>query len=211
MALGRKGCFRKGQPFFHALFAVWAARRLRHNGPMVHPQTRHRAGPALAAGLLFSLCLTAVQAQDARQVVRCPGPPVLYTDTLTPQEARDKGCRTIEGAPITIVQAPPKPKPTASGPAPSGAGSRTADTRVDAASQRSRDTDSRRILGDELSREEERLKSMQAEFNNGEPERRGDERNFQRYADRVAEMKAGILRKEADIAAIKREIAKLPQ
>jgi hypothetical protein len=44
----------------------------------------------------------------------------------------------------------------------------------------------------------------------GEPERRGDERNFARYAERVAEMKAAIQRKEADIAAIKREIAKLP-
>ena len=180
---------------------------------MVHPQTRHCAGPALAAGLLFSLCLFlgpgVARAQEGRQVVRCPGPPVLYTDTLTPQEVREKGCRTIEGAPITIVQASPKAKPTASSSAPSGAGARTADTRVDAASQRSRDTDSRRILGDELSREEDRLKAMKAEFNNGEPERRGDERNFQRYTDRVAEMKAAMLRKEADIAAIKREIAKL--
>ena len=39
-----------------------------------------------------------------------PGPPVLYTDALGAQEARDKGCRTIEGTPITIVQAPPKPR-----------------------------------------------------------------------------------------------------
>jgi hypothetical protein len=29
--------------------------------------------------------------------------------------------------------------------------------------------------------------------------------------DRVAELKAGITRKEADIAAIRREIGKLPQ
>jgi hypothetical protein len=50
---------------------------------------------------------------------------------------------------------------------------------------------------------------LQREFNNGEPERRGDERNFQRYLDRVAEMRAAVQRKEADIAAIRREIAKL--
>ena len=213
MAQGPEGCFRKGQPFFHGLFAVWASQRVGHNGRMVHPQIRHCASPALVAGLLFSLCLSmgTAQAQDSRSVFRCPGPPVLYTDSLTPQEARDRGCRTIEGAPITIVQAPPKPKLTASGSAPSGAGARTSETRVDAASQRARDTDSRRILGDELSREEERLKAMQADYNNGEPERRGDERNYQRYTDRVAEMKVAILRKEADIAAIKREIAKLPQ
>ena len=51
---------------------------------------------------------------------------------------------------------------------------------------------------------------MQKEFNNGEPERLGSERNFQRYLDRVAEMKAAITRKEADIAAIRRELGKLP-
>src|SRR5262249_11327309 len=67
----------------------------------------------------------------------------------------------------------------------------------------------RRILGDELRKEEDRLAALQKEYNNGEPERRGDERNYQRYLDRVSEMKAGIARKEADIAALKREIAKL--
>jgi len=44
-----------------------------------------------------------------------------------------------------------------------------------------------------------------------EPERRGDERNYARYLDRVASLKASITRKEADIAAIRRELAKLPQ
>ena len=91
-----------------------------------------------------------------------------------------------------------------------GAASRAADTRVDPSAQRARDNDARRILADELRREEERLAALQKEFNNGEPERRGDERNYQRYLDRVAELKAGILRKESDIAAIKRELAKLP-
>ncbi|MCU0774086.1 MAG: hypothetical protein MUC74_06145, partial [Ideonella sp.] len=62
----------------------------------------------------------------------------------------------------------------------------------------------------ELRKEEERLATLLREYNNGEPERRGDERNYRKYLDRVAEMKAGIARKEADIAAIKRELAKLP-
>jgi hypothetical protein len=156
-------------------------------------------------GLLFAAC--AAQAQDpAKPVYRCPGPPVLYTDTLTPQEAKDKGCRTIEGTPITVVQAPKRPAP-----APVSAASRPGDQKVDPASQRARDTDARRILSEELQREEERLAALKAEFNNGEPERRGDERNYARYAERVAEMKAAIQRKEADIAAIRRELAKLPQ
>lgn len=145
-------------------------------------------------------------------VYRCPGPPVLYTDAITPTEARDRGCRTIEGAPITIVQGR---RPAASGAAAGsqpqgGAAARGGDTRVEPNAQRQRDTEARRILQEELKREEERLAVLSKEYNNGEPERRGDERNYQRYIDRVAEMKAALARKEADIAALRREIAKLP-
>lgn len=165
----------------------------------------HRAAVSFAA--LTALQPAPALAQDTRTVYRCPGPPVLYTDALSPQEARDRNCRTIEGATVTVVQSPP-PRRAAS--APAAAGTRPAgDTRVDPAAQRARDTDARRILQEELQREEERLAQMRAEFNNGEPERRGDERNFARFQERVAEMRAGILRKEADIAALKRELAKL--
>ena len=51
---------------------------------------------------------------------------------------------------------------------------------------------------------------MRTEFNNGEPERRGDEKNNQKYIERVSDMKAALARKENDIASIKRELAKLP-
>ena len=81
---------------------------------------------------------------------------------------------------------------------------------MDPAAQRARDTDSRRILEAELRREEERLAELRKEYNNGEPERMGNERNYQKYLDRVADLKSGIARKEGDIAAIKRELAKLP-
>lgn len=156
-----------------------------------------------AALLLCGLIPLGVQAGPT--VYRCPGPPVLYTDAITPQEAKDKNCRTIEGAPITVMQST-KPKPVASAaPAP-----RASETRVDPGEQRSRDSDARRILEAELRTEEERLAGLQKEYNGGEPERRGEERNFQKYLDRVASMKAAITRKEADIAAIKRELAKLP-
>lgn len=144
-------------------------------------------------------------------VYRCPGPPVLYTDSMSAQEAKEKNCRTIEGAPITIVQTPrPAARPREGAPvasSPRGGG----EGRIDPAAQRQRDSDARRILEAELKREEARLAEMQQDFNNGEPERRGDERNNQRYLDRVADMRAAMSRKESDIAAIKRELAKLPQ
>ncbi|MFO1271625.1 MAG: hypothetical protein U1F50_08120 [Rubrivivax sp.] len=156
-----------------------------------------------------ALALLPLAAGAADTVVyKCPGPPVLYTDQLSAQEARDKGCTTIEGAPVTVIQAP-RPRPT---PAPAAStGGRTVGEKVDPADQRARDSDARRILADELRREEERLSQMQKDFNNGEPERRGDERNYARYQERVADMKAAIQRKQDDIAAIRREIAKLPQ
>ncbi len=164
---------------------------------------------AVFVALVTSLSLSTAWAQD-KPVYRCPGPPVLYTDNLSPAEARERNCRTIEGAPITIVSTP-KPRVTSVATASAPGASRPADARIDPADQRARDTDAKRILADELRREEDRLAAMRKEFNNGEPERQGDERNFQKYQDRVAEMKAALARKEADVAAIRRELSKLPQ
>jgi hypothetical protein len=161
------------------------------------------------AGVATLLALAPLWAQGQGTVFRCPGNPETYTNLLSAQEAKDKGCRTIDGAPITVIAAPPRAKP---GPAASGASAvvvRPGDARIDPATQRARDTDARRILNEELARDEERLAQMRKEFNSGEPERKGDERNYQRYLDRVAELKASILRKEGDIAALKREITKL--
>ncbi len=168
-----------------------------------------RASRLLLIACAAWLAPVAAHAQ-AGAVYRCPGPPVLYTDALSPEEARERGCRTIEGAPITIVQTA-RPRPAANGAsAPASAAARAGDPKVDPAAQRQRDSDARRILEAELRREEERLAGLKRDYNNGEPERRGDERNFQNYLDRVSQMKAGINRSESDIAALKRELAKLP-
>ena len=133
----------------------------------------------------------------------CPGN--VFTNTITQKEADARGCKAREAQQPTTI-AGPKPRPVASpGSSPKGA------EKVDSAEQKARDSDARRILEEELRRAEERLEGLKREYNNGEPERRGDEnRNAQRYLDRVAEMKAAISRQEADIAAIKRELAKLP-
>ena len=155
----------------------------------------------LRAILLGVSALIGSTAQAQSVVYKCPGPPVLYTDSLTPQEAQAKGCAPLESAPVTVIQAPRRPANSA--PPASGG-------KVDPNEQKARDNDARRILTDELAREEERLAQLQADYNNGQPDRRGDERNYQKYLDRVADMKAANQRKEADIAALRREIAKLP-
>ena len=164
-----------------------------------------RAGGWLLCVALGGAGLAHAQAAGGTVVYRCPGN--IYTDAITAQEAKDKACRTLEGAPVTVVQGI-RPRAAASTAA---AGSRPAESRVDPNEQRSRDSDARRILDTELKTETERLAMLQKDYNNGEPERRGDERNYQKYQERVAEMKASIARKESDIAALRRELAKLPQ
>ena len=156
--------------------------------------------------LLVALVVLPAWAQGSdpsKPVYRCPGNPVLYTDTLSAKEAKDKGCRTLEGAPITVIQSV-KPRGT---PVPSSRGSEG--SRVEANEQKARDTDARRILESELKKEEDALAALQREYNAGQPDRNGDEKNYQKYLDRVAEMKASIARKESDVAALKRELGKL--
>lgn len=159
--------------------------------------------------LLISTMLFGAQAQG--MVYRCPGPPVLYTDALSAKEAQEKGCRTIEGTPITVLQAPARAKPAPALQASEGAASRGGpDARIDPSQQRGRDNERRRVLETELRDSEERLANLQREYAGGNPERRAEERNYQKYLDRVAELKAGIARQEADIQALKRELSKLP-
>jgi hypothetical protein len=174
----------------------------------LRPTPLGSAGRTALVALSLVAAGAAVAQDPPKPVYRCPGPPVLYTDALSAAEARDKGCRTIEGAAITVVQAPPRARANGASAASTA---RPGEAKVDPAAQRARDTDARRILSDELKSEEERLAALQKEYNGGQPERKGDERNFQKYTDRVADMKAAITRKEADIAALKRELAKLPQ
>ncbi len=172
------------------------------------PDARRAGQVAVLVAFVAAAAGARAQQGDERPVYRCPGNPTFYTNAYSPQEARDKGCRTIEGTPITVIQSP-RTRAPASG-ASGSAASRPTDSRVDPGDQRRRDSDARRIIEAELRKEEERLAALRKEFNGGEPERQGDERNYQKYLDRVAEMKASIARSESYIADIKRELARLP-
>lgn len=156
-----------------------------------------------------------VSLASANTVYRCPGPVPAYTDQITPQQAKERGCQLIEGAPVTVVNSA-KPRPIAGSRSPvtpvaaaSESAARPADSRVNEREQRERDRDARRILEEELRQEQDKLAVLKKDFNNGEPERQGNERNYQRYLDRVEEMRKAIQRKEADVAAIQRELGKL--
>ena len=151
----------------------------------------------LAAILLVA---NSVNAQD--RIYRCGNE---YTNNAA--EAQTRNCKRIEGGNITVVQGT-----RAVTPAPVKIASATqAGQRVDAGEQRARDSDARAILESELKKAQARQAENLKEYNNGEPEKRGDEgRNYQKYLDRVAELKSGIARNDSDIAGIKRELDRAP-
>ena len=128
-----------------------------------------------------------------------------YTNNAS--EALARGCKVVEGGNVTVVEgtrvttAPSAPVRVANAP--------QATQRVDNSEQRARDNDARAILESELKKAEARRAELLKEYNNGEPEKQGAEaRNYQKYLDRVAELKANIARNDSDIAGIRRELGR---
>jgi hypothetical protein len=161
----------------------------------------------LLISLAAVLWTAGLQAQTAR-IFRCGN---TYTNDAA--EAQAKSCKPIEGGNITIVEGtrvnPVKATPGASAPQAS-AGGALPGQRVDPNDQRARDSDARMILETELRKAEARHAELLKEYNNGEPEKLGPEtRNYQKYLDRVAELKASIARNDADMAGIRRELSRL--
>lgn len=81
--------------------------------------------------------------------------------------------------------------------------------RVDGATQKSRDEGRRKILEEELANEEKLLAEARKTYNNGEPERLGDERNYQKYLDRAQKLKESVALHEKNVAALKQELSGL--
>jgi hypothetical protein len=170
--------------------------------------------PGLTACLVAGAALCALPAHAQERVYRCEGSPVEYINN--PEVAKSRGCKPMEGGNITIVQgtkpqassAPPNNAPRSSAAAPAA---RSGNDRVDGAAQRQRDSDARAILEAELRKADERLVEARKVYANGEPEKQGIEsRNYQRYLDRVAELKASVGRAESDVEGIRRELGRLP-
>ena len=168
----------------------------------------------LAAALGLGLAL--VPAAQA-QVFKCVDEQgrVEFTDQ------NRRGCKQLESlsppvaspSPVRASAPIPSVRPNnagGSGPAAAPASVTPASfPRVDTAQQRVRDDDRREILNDELRLEEKKLGDLRRDFNNGEPERQGNERNYAKYQERVAGMRDEIGRTERNIASLRREIANI--
>ena len=163
------------------------------------PTQRAPLATVLGALALAVFASGPAAAAEGSVYYQCPGN--VFTNTISAKEAEAKGCTSKEATQPTTIPAP-KARPVAS---PGGPASRVA---VD--DQKARDTDARKILQDELAKAQAQLDSLNKQYNNGNPERQGDEKNYQRYLDRVADLKGQITRTEADVAALQRELSKAP-
>jgi hypothetical protein len=139
---------------------------------------------------------------------------VLYTDTNA------GNCKVVDSIISGAISAPPATSRAPAAGMRQGAGrsasSSAAPTaspanfpRVDNATQRARDDDRREILNEELRAEEKKLTDLKRDFNNGEPERQGNEKNYAKYQERVARMRDDIARAEKNVDAIRREIGNI--
>ena len=153
---------------------------------------------------VLALVLVATCTQVQGQIYRCGNE---YTNTVT--EANKGHCKLVEGGNVTVVQG--FKAPAAAGQPVRVAAVNPSGNRTDSAEQRGRDSDAKLILESELKKAESRHAELQREYNGGEPEKRGDEaRNYQKYQDRVADIKASMARNESDIAGIRRELSRVP-
>lgn len=159
---------------------------------------RHLApGLAMLCGLLGQI---PAQAQGIYLCTDAEGRKIL-TDSYK------NGCKTLE---INNSVSVPAPAARKGGSTPSAKAPVTTPAdfpKVDNAQQKARDSDRREILNEELRAEEKKLADMRKEFNGGEPERQGNERNYAKYQERVEQMRESISRAEKNIEALRREIA----
>lgn len=111
-----------------------------------------------------------------------------------------KNADKVELEPLNTVPAPPKRKQVAT----------PADfPKIDAETQKKRDDLRRKILVDELASEQRQLIEAKKALAEGEAVRLGNERNYQKYLDRVQKLKDDVTMHEKNIEALQKELGKL--
>jgi hypothetical protein len=169
-----------------------------------HPQIgMHKLAVTLAL-LCGALAQTPALAQNGVYLCTNANGGRELTDSYKP------GCKTLNLP--GLIPAPQQASPRrASAPrAPAMPVSTPGDfPKVDNAQQRARDNDRREILNEELRAEEKKLADARKEFNGGEPERLGGEKNYAKYQERVELMRDSLSRIEKNVEALRREIANI--
>lgn len=120
---------------------------------------------------------------------------------FTNMKSQAKGCKLLDIGPINTVPAPKPPGKAAPTPANF--------PKVDADTQKQRDTDRRRILEQELANEQKLLGQAQKDLAEQESIRLGSEKNYQRVIDRLEPYQKKVRLHENNVANLKKELANL--
>ncbi|MGL4574270.1 MAG: DUF4124 domain-containing protein [Burkholderiaceae bacterium] len=159
----------------------------------------------VCAAIGAALYVPAAIAQGDGAVYRCKD--ANGTTMFTNNPGNAKSCEKMQIQSVSTIPAPKLPAARSSNGGSAATPTPPNFPRVDTAQQKARDEGRRDILEDELAKQETKCAALKKEFNNGEPERQGNERNFVKYQERVAKMKEDVARCDADIVALKKEIA----
>ncbi|MFA7270319.1 MAG: DUF4124 domain-containing protein [Sterolibacterium sp.] len=145
---------------------------------------------------VLALSSAAVQADTLYKCTDTSGV-VLYTN----QKSNAKKCSVLSSdQPISTFTAPrPASRNTTPGDFP----------RVDGETQRGRDGDRRKILGQEYATEQQSLEKARKALAEGEASRLADENNYQKYLDRVQGLKDSVTLHERNVEALRHELANL--
>ena len=120
-----------------------------------------------------------------------------------PGSAKNCSLMTKDQPVSTAAQQTAKKSRAATTPTPSSF------PKVDGDTQKTRDNDRRKILETELETETKALAAAKKDLAEQEANRLGDEKNYQKYLDRVQKYKDAVSLHERNIEALNKEIAKL--
>ncbi len=147
------------------------------------------------------------------------GPIYKYVDdqgNVTYSNSPQPGAKIIvldPAPPPSSAPSVPQPRESEAAPAPREAPKRQAAPsnfpRVDSDTQRKRDLSRRNILEEELRNEQKSLDEAKRALKEGEATRQGNERNYQKYLDRVQGLKDTVQTHEKNLEAIRKELSNL--
>ena len=153
--------------------------------------------------LVLSSALMMASHSWAQQTWRCPGN--VYTNDST--EAQKIGdCKPLNSDTVTVIPGP-EPSQTQNGSSNADA---DAERQQNAGQEDALKSQMRAALEAQLEQKRQELDKLQAEYNNGKPQRMGPEfRNYQLYLNRVERLKNEITQKQQEMQQIQEQLSTL--
>lgn len=149
----------------------------------------------------FVACLAAPAAEA--DIYKCVSDSGQITYTNAKPANHEKGCSLMTKDQPVSTASSGKRSSAAATPSPSSF------PKVDNDTQKSRDNDRRKILENELDAEKKALEAAKKELAEQEAVRNGDEKNYQKFLDRVQPYKDTVALHQRNIDSLNKELAKL--